>query len=195
MSRAQVLAFADVLSAGEADQVQLDTYYTEAVRELGHTTDHITNLSLVTGVEDQAVYEAPSQAVRILACFYGQRQLYPETYTGLASAAGPFWRALHGDPVGYTTVDTSDRSVRLFPVPNRAGESYVPLSGLFGAAYPDYNVFLAHTEERADAPDYLDLYLTFTILAREFARDSAHQDYTFSEACSMLASVALAAVS
>ena len=194
MARADIIAFAQVLAAGLADEVQLDRFLDDAIRELGHSTDHLSNLSLVTGVAAQSVYSAPAPAVRVLAVYYGQSELYAETYAGLASAAGQDWRATTGEPVSYTTIDTDDRSVRLFPVPVLPGESFVPLSGLFGAAYPDYNVFFAHTEERTEVPEYLELYLALAILAREFARDSTHQDYAFAGAAKMLASIALAAV-
>lgn len=194
MARTDIIAFAQTLAAGLCDENQLDRYLTDCIRELGHSTDHLSNLSLVTGVAAQSVYTAPDAAVRVLGIFYGQSELYAETYAGLGSAAGQDWRGVIGDPISYTTIDTNDRAVRLFPVPVRAGEAFVPLTGLFGAAYPDYNVFFAHTEERTEVPSYLELYLALAILAREFTRDSTHQDYAFAAAAKMLASIALAAV-
>lgn len=194
MSKLSTIAFAQVLAAGEADETMLDQYYVEAVRELGHNSEHLTNISLVTGVALQAAYEAPAPAVRILSVFYGQRELYAETFKGLGASAGPFWRGVLGDPLSYTTADTNDLEVRLFPVPVHPGETYIPLTGLFGASYPDYNVFLLHTEERTEVPAYLELYLAMIILSREFARDSPHQDYTFASACAALATLCLSAV-
>jgi len=194
MAKADVIALAQLFAVDQASAANLSTFYDEAVRTLGLHTGHLSALSLVTGVAAQAEYTAPVEAIRILAVFYNDLELFEETLPGLASACGTDWRQHPGDPIAYIRIDTTDKTIRLYPVPTLPGDSYIPLTGLFGASYPGYNVFIAHTEERADVPGYLELYLALTILTREYTRDSDHQDRTYAIMCDTLAKLALAAV-
>ena len=179
MAKADVLSLVDRLSTGLRDSTVADNYYDRIVFEHGLSRTSLTNAAYVAGAADTLSYTLPTTAIRILGIFYDDVWIYLEDMRGL-EMFDPQWRSRPGEPRVYTYDMEDQNVVDLVPVPRRAG-------GTIGAdtpftAFPRDNLTMVFTANLADVQPWEELATACEILAREFARDSNHQDQTAAKA-------------
>ena len=61
--------------------------------------------------------------------------------------------------------------------------------------YPSDGIGVIYTEARDDLPVWLELPVALLVVAREMARESAHRDPEFSQACALVGAMVLQFVS
>lgn len=193
MPKANVLTLVDVLSNGLADSVTSARFYDEAVIDLVRG-GWIVNVALVAALAGEGLYELPVSGVSLLATFYDDREMSRVEQSELEWIT-PQWRDRRGIPVAYVTTDETDKEFRLFPQPDVSSKDFSFILGSpMGLDFPEYAAAVLFTEVRDDLPDWLDLPLTFVVLGREFARESAHRDFAFAATCEQVAKVLIGMV-
>lgn len=116
---------------------------------------------------------------RILALFFGGRELSRETATSLA-AHDPRWQDRVGYPLAWTTDYEEDTTVRIYPIP--------PLMSADGGSTTNEtrrNLILAMVAQTT-LPLILRLPAALWLLSREYGRESNHRDLAFSKLCAAL---------
>jgi len=160
-----------------------ERYYYEIIDELGNR-EVITTAELVEVDADESTYTIPVQAVMLLGAFYNDRFLNEASIQELESFFGLGWRNKKGAPVAFTREQESKRDFRLFPAPTEPNNDFSFVHGLpLGIDYPLNSIVVIATETRDDLPQWLELPIVFEILAREYARESDHQDMAFAAIC------------
>jgi hypothetical protein len=186
MAKADVLSLVNRLSTGLRDSTAADNYYDRIVFEHGLARTSLVNAAYVAGVADTLSYTLPPTAIRVLGIFYDDVWLYEEDQRGL-EMFDPHWRSLPGEPRTYTYDMEDQNTVDLVPVPRRAGATIggdTPFT-----AFPRDNLTFVFTANLADVQPWEELFTSCDILAREFARDSDHQDQAVAKAWRGLADV------
>ena len=188
MAKADVLALAQILAADQADGAHLSRFYDDIIRELGEQTDTLASFSLLEADRGDGQYAIPPEAVRLLAVYYDDRELYRTDPNDLATVYGPHWRDRIERPTAFTEDQETSGAFRIVPAPDLDSLAFVPVYfSPFGLDYPGASGAMLHTDRRTDVPVYLELWLALEILAREFRRPSTHVDSTFAEAAEQLA--------
>lgn len=188
MTKAQIIALVEIYSKTLASSNTINTYFDEAVESLCKLPNPpLVNCEAITITSGTAVMDYPTNAIKILAVFYTSRQLAYTLGRELEHYSGT-WRDDSGTPIAYTLKEESGRTYRLYPNPNTStvssggaeplGEDYAATAG---AA-----IMYSNNSTTGSFADWLAYPLTFNVLAREFARPSAHQDLTFSTTCKQL---------
>lgn len=183
MSKASVLDLVQALSGERADRATCERFYDETLLELGQAPILVTATIVRTGPglssDPDASYELPENAITALQYYYDDTVLNPATELELRAWNGD-WRGLKGQPLVYVAEDVGSRRFRLVPQPDMETAPYIFITGEpFDTAYPEYGVVVFHTDKRDNLPYWLELPVAHMVLAREFARDSDHQDLPF----------------
>lgn len=166
ISKQNVLDLVTTFALGQDDQTETAIFYDEIIRELGFKT-------VLTGAETLAItagtnaYTVSPDNILSLEYYSGNRGYLTMTNDQNAKVAfGAGWRSSVGTPVALSRDNQSDNNFTLIPSPSS-----------------DDTLTVIRSEVREDIPDWLVLPITFDILAREFSRESDHQDIEFSSAC------------
>ena len=179
MAKADVLSLVTTLSTGLRDATVADDYYDRIVFEHGLRRTSLTNAAYVAGVVDTLTYTLPTEAIRLIASFYDSRWLYRETNEGVQQF-DEHWRSRPGFPVAFTP-DTEDvDNIDLVPRPQISGET-IGVATPF-TTFPRHNVTVVYTANLTDVQPWEELATAAEILAREFGRESDHQDLDASKA-------------
>lgn len=176
MSQADVLSLVGSLSNGQADQTLAATFYIDAVNELADrhflTTAALANF--VGGVTAQTI---PADVRDLIGIVYDDFQIDEMTLRELEHVDYR-WRERFGKPRGYTRETETAKTIALYPKPDVSSAAYV--SGpQFGVGYPQFNGVLFYSGYRDPIPVQLELIVVFWILAREYSRESDHQNGAF----------------
>jgi len=170
-----------------SDATAIDRYYADIVRETGMTGESSCNASFVAGVVATATYVLPSAALRLLTLVYDDRDLRPAMRRALETYDHD-WRTRKGRPTSFVTEDEDVRTVRLVPVPDRAGET-IGASTPFVGSFPDNNLMFIFTENVTDVLPWDELWTALDVTAREFARESDHFDAVMADTWRKLAAI------
>lgn len=188
MSRQSVLNLVSSL-APRADASMLDGYYDDALFELGRIGQTL-QIAVLTTDQDSANYAAPDDSIRILSVFYDNLQLYNASIRDI-EAHSSSWRDRKGTPLDYVTEFETENAFRLYPTPDVPGKPFIWTGNTFGTDYPEYASAVVYQQKRSEVADYFDLYLTMTLLEREFSRESDHRDLAYARVCGQLAGLFL----
>lgn len=183
--KADILALVDSLSLTQADSAMVLRYYDEIIDDLSRD-EILTNVELIGVNALDSTYEIPATANELLGVFHGDRFLNRSTRQGVETFQGIDWRNRSAaQPFAYVEEHEPKRAFRLFPVPTLASGdfNFAGFGAPFGLDYPARAVVTLVTERRDNIPSWLDLPVAFEILAREFARESDHQDVGFAQVC------------
>lgn len=185
MSKARVDQRISDYGASQTETLFTDSYYDDLLQEVGELPI-VVKAELVDMVKNTGVYTLPQNAVGLMRVFYDDVDL-PQIGRRDLDAISLKWRDESGKPQAYVTEAEGERFFRLYPKPDRDSASFVPLFGEpFGRDFPQYAAATLQTEGPNDMPDWMDLPLSFGVLAQEFSRDSAHQDYAYAGLCQRL---------
>lgn len=194
MAKANVLQLVQDISSNQADATAIDRYYDDVVRDLGQHP-WLTQATLISITAGTAIYTPATSVIRILDTYYDDRVLRPATLKEMESI-NPAWRDARGTPIAYVNEDETAKDFRLYPNPEVTSKDFIFLFGSpFGLDYPEYAVAIVHTETRIDLPAWLEMPTAFEVLAREFMRESNHQDVAFAKMCKQVADLLLSLVS
>jgi hypothetical protein len=197
--KADVLALVQLLSNEQADPTATDKYYDEAVLDLGQLpilvdatliavggAGGLNNLEGGDGPPDNS-YPLPDWVIQPLQWYYGDTIL-PEATASELMAFNRDWVGLVGTPrVIYRDEDFGARRFRLVPKPDRPSAEFdFFLGSPFGKNYPRDTVGCIHTLLTQDLPQWLELPVAFFVLAKEFTRESDHQDTAFAAVCATM---------
>lgn len=190
MSRADALQLVQDISLSQADPVLASHYYDEVLNSLGEL-DLITALELVEIDADDPIVDLPSQAVRLIGVFYNDSFLNRASVQEVEAFAGnASWQSLKREPKAYVSERESERSFRLFPKPVEPSAAFDFAFGQpLGHDFPLNAAVVVITERRDDLPGWLELPIVFEILAKEYERESDHQDKAFADICREAASL------
>jgi len=109
-------------------------------------------------------------------------------------ALNPGWRNVVGSPIAYTPEAETVKTIEVYPTPFTTSPAIVPVHGL--PTGQDYvgtpgNGLSIHSENRTDATPYLTLPIALKVLAREYTRESGHQDFAFATLAGQLGDMLL----
>ncbi len=185
MSRSTCLGLVRSLTLVPPDEGTLDRYYDETLIDIG-TDPFLFEATLLPVSLDQHTFTLPDFAVNLQSVWYDDRALDAATLQHM-QAISPQWRDAQNQPCTYVTEQETERTFRLFPRPTHPSKDFIFLTGSpFGIDFPSYSVAVLHTTHPSDAPDLLDLMIAHRILAREFSRESQHQDLEYAQRCEIL---------
>lgn len=189
------MAFADVmqlvadLSQGQADVTTCTGYYTDIVTEIGLTpSPTCVTVEYVPVTAPQAVFPLPANVINLLALAVDDREL-PRATIGELWQYLPSWQDRVGSPIVWTAEDTLSK--RVFQVVPALGSAGQPLGGLtpFDPNPAPGNITLVGSVTVVDVHPEEELWVALEILAREFSRDSDHEDPNTAQLCRSLASL------
>ncbi len=184
-----MLDLVNSLSNNQADPLTSEVFYGEVVLDLAQLPLFVDATLVSVGVDQgtnpDGSYTFPDAVIRPLQWYYSDTILNEARETELINW-NQNWRAMQGLPIALYRSDVGARRFRLVPQPDVDTEQHVGPDPL-GADYPDNAVVIMHTVAPQDLPEYMDLVIAYFILAREFARESNHQDMAYSQVCAKLA--------
>lgn len=187
MSRAETIALINSFALDQLDQALVDRAYDDTLRLLS-TRPVIIQASTLPVTHDQALFTLPDEAIALHAAFYGDRLLDHMPLDDL-EVIHPHWRDLTGEPVAYTTITETERTFRLFPIPDRPSDPFgITLGPPFGLGYPSYTVMII-TSLFSDPPIWLELPLILQVLSSLFTLDSRWKDPAFAQGCQQLSTL------
>lgn len=191
MTKALALELASALTLFQVQPAQLSRYYDEAIYALG-TLPYIFEASLLDVDVLQATFQFPETALQVLELWYDNRTLDYMTREELA-ALSSYWLSERGEPLAYTDRDMNLRTFQLYPVPELASvpATGLPAGGLFGENMPHGHVAFLASSFQEDVVSWLELPLIYSTLAREYLRESDHQDPAFAQGCLQVARMLL----
>lgn len=193
MANANITTIITSLAVIPADTTATDSFQDDVIYELarGVYPDVLAQVgaSFIAAVAGTERYLIPtaSNARTPLALFYGDTQLL-QLRKQEAWAYDQAWRnAPLPSVIGYT-YDPEDRvAFSLVPPPFRSGGAIGGNTPTNVTAWPDGNITIIYaTSDTAFAGttyDDLKLPIALEVLAREFGRDSDHQDLAFAQYC------------
>lgn len=182
MSKSSTLALCSTLTLGQTPPSQFSHYYDESIYALG-ALPYLFEAARLPVDPLQALFLFPDNFLTALSIWYDNRTLDFMSHAELL-ALSPTWQDHRGPPVAYTDDNLSLRTFRLYPIPEDPSQPMVSiLGGPFGQSYPLFNAVLLGTVFRVDIPPWMELPLIYSILARDYARESPYQDLTVSSAC------------
>lgn len=194
MSKADIIQLVADISLAQADTIMAERYFDDIVNGLGER-EVIVGAHLIPVIADTAVYELPDDTIDLLGVFYGDMFLNEAPIQEVESFAGLSWRSRRGTPIAYVVEQESSRDFRLFPTPDQPSSDIdFAFGSPFGHDYPEGVIAALCSEKRDELPEWLELPIAFEILAREYARESDHQNKAFSEVCRITSAVFLTMV-
>lgn len=193
-TKPDILGLATRFSGLAPDAVLLDHDYDDVLLNLD-PTEFLVEVRLLEHDAATNTFAVPDTAIRILAAWYDDHQLSPETMTSL-EAVSARWRDTVGTPAAYVTETEGDRFFRLYPSPDAASKPFSFIHGLpFGQDFPRYAAAVAVTETRTQVADWLDLPIALAMLAKHFTREERYRDPLFATTVRRVADRLLAMVS
>ena len=188
MAKADVLQLVADLSNSRADATVCGDYYDQLVDEMGRSKlESLVNAELAAVVAADGSYSFPTNAIALLAVIFDDKQLMQASEMDVETS-DDLWRETQGTPICFVIEDEDARVIQLYPTPARAGDT-IGGSTPFVLPHPAGNLTYIYTERRSTEHAYETLWMALEILAREFARDSNHQDLKFSAAARAFANV------
>lgn len=180
-----VLNLVTLLSNGQADLTLFPKFYADVVSVLGSGLWHTTAVP-ITVTEGQATVNLPPNLLNLLQVIYDDTVLSRLELRELANLRFG-WRNVPGQPVGYTIEAEQIKTIEVYPVPTQTSPQIVPVHGLAtGLDYVPGNGISIHSEWRQNVLPYLTLPVALACLAREYQRESDHQDFSFAGLCTQL---------
>lgn len=173
MSQADVLNLVAELSNGQADATLAMGFYTDAINELADR-HFLTTTDLADFTEGGTELALPTVLRDLLGVVYNDAQIDEMTLRQLEHV-DPRWRDRLGKPRGWTRETETAKTIALFPTPDVDASPYVSGPPL-GTGYPKFNGVLFYSGFRDPVPQQLELVIAFWILAREYSRESDHQN-------------------
>ena len=168
MSKADVLQFVtDFAVTVVVDQDEISQFYDELVREIAfkETLTDIERVDIEAGTAVYPFADKRPKTMRALELHIGAGgRIDPIDITSIQSVFGADWRNLQGNPLAYVQEEEDESTFRLVPRPTQ-----------------DDEVVVIRTSTRETVPIWIELPLAFEILAREFQRESDHQDIAFAQ--------------
>jgi len=192
MSKASVLSLVQTLSTNQADAAACAQFYDDVVLDLARRPTGLVNGTLLAAgpghdSSPEHSYLLPITAVVPLQFIYDDAVL-PETTPAELQTFDPDWRSRTRRPLVVERFDVGMRRFRLVPQPTTpTAPTWLFMFGApFGIDFPDSVVGVIHTETRQDLPSYFEPAVAWLILAREFSRDSNHQNMNFADRCASI---------
>lgn len=180
VTTAALLTYAQDLVCDGADGTSLATIIAQLYEDELPANDFGANMVLTTAVAGTATYTVSTSLRKLYALCFGGKELSHETL-GALDSLGPTWRDAIGEPIAYTEQLQEDRTLRVYPAPDRASAG--PIS-----VVTEIDRFLViGTTTMSAIPDYLRLPAALWVLAREYERESDHRDVPFAKLCRALA--------
>ena len=173
MSQADVLNIVAELSNGQADPILASGFYADAINELADR-HFLTTTALAGYTEGGTELFLPLDVRELLGVIYADAQIDEMTLRQLEHVDSR-WRERLGKPRGFTTETETAKTVALFPTPDVNSSPSVSGPPL-GTGYPPFNGVLFYSGFRDPVPQQLELIIAFWILAREYSRESNHQN-------------------
>lgn len=190
MTKAEVITLVEDIARVTVDGDTIDRYYADVLEEIGKWVNApLLNVEIVEITSGTAAYGYPTNAVAIIALFHTDRHLSKTSLIELEGYSST-WRDDTGDPWAYTEDEQAKRTYLLYPEPDDTSGAMFGWN-LMGADMPsDAGVVVFSERREGDIPDWIGLYITFEILARDFAKPSEYQDKAFAELCGGVAQAA-----
>ena len=185
MARADVESLAASIADPNADTTAITRYYDDVTFELGRTTEIATQASLIEST-GAVRYRLPSTAIKLIAVFYDDVELYKLGLDELA-VQNPEWRYEHGNPFGYWIENEPIERFVVYPAPiNPSGT--VALKDL-GASFVQDAISVVYTQDQANVLGWLELPVALEVASRELSMESNHKDLEAAALLRALASV------
>jgi hypothetical protein len=173
MSQADVLNLVAELSVGQADPTLAQGFYTDAINELADR-HFLTTTALAGFAEGGTELAIPLDVRDLMGVVYNDAQIDEMTLRQLEHVDYR-WRERNGKPRGWTRETETAKTIALYPTPDVDAAPYVSGPPL-GTGYPPFNGVLFYSGFRDPVPQQLELIIVFYILAREYSRESNHQN-------------------
>jgi len=159
ITRATLITFANTLINNRGSTGTLGIAFDEVVEHMSQLDNppivSSTDLAITAGT---ARYSRPTACIKLLGIFDRGRQLRPISHHEL-NAYNITWRDDTGDPVAYYVEEDNADSVLLYPTPSTTSTGQ-----------------WLHTQSSTDLPDHLAIYVLCSMIRRELAYPSDHQD-------------------
>lgn len=153
------------LSNGEADTTEMARLYVDVLDELA-TIPVLVNYVTVTPSSGAVTF--PTTSLTLLLAFYNSNQL-GELSIREADWLLPNWRAATGTPYNYVMESYGRLGFQLVPTPTDG-----------------HNAQLLTTYYTDTLPTWLQMPVALLVLAREYERESDHQNLELATACRQL---------
>ncbi len=174
MGLSAVLNLVTELSNGQADPMLAIGFYVDAVNELADK-EFLTTAQLANFQAGGTELVLPSDLHVLKGVIYGDAQIDDMTLRQLEHADRR-WRERSGKPRGFTTETETAKTIALYPTPDVDAQPYSGSLPTFGLGYPQFNGAVFYSGYRDPVPIQLELIIVFWILAREYSRESDHQN-------------------
>jgi len=185
VSYADVESTVTLLSNGQADLALFPKFFDDVMHVLGGQNWH-TTATPITFTEGQPTIALSNSLLNLITVVYDDTVL-SELMLRELEALTTGWRNTKGSPVGYTIETETAKTIAVYPVPFETSPPIVPVHGLpTGEDYQPGNGIAIYSEYRHDPLPYLTIPIALLILAREYVRESDHQDFAFGTACKSL---------
>jgi hypothetical protein len=172
VSKVTVSQIVNELANNAADPVSTSNFYDEVVYDLGRLPVY-TNFFITAVVAGQNGITLPGSLISLRGIVYDDKWL-TEVRLREIEPLTKMWRDItNAYPQAYVIEVDATNVVTLYPVPSVTG---AVVTQVFGATYPAGNCVSFHTEYRVNGPQWIEWYLIFATLAREFSRASDHAD-------------------
>lgn len=183
MTKVASLTLASLLTPDQLAVDRLTSFYDEAAYALA-ALPYLMDVTLVDGIKDTGLLTFPNGFLNLLEVWYEDRALERMDSDELDQLTRQ-WESAYGTPLAYTTDDVDLHQLQLYPVPrlNSDAPLLTHYGGAFGLDYPSGHVVLLATQIIRDLPSWLELPLIYSMLAREYALESDHQDLLFAKGC------------
>ena len=173
MAQADVLNLVTELSNGQADPALAVGFYTDAVNELADR-HFLTTTALAAFQANGTEFVMPAALRSLISVIYSDVQIDEMSLRQLEHVDYR-WRERVNKPRAYTLETETAKTIALYPTPDVSAAPYVSGPTL-GTGYPTFNGVLFYSGFRDPVPQQLELILVFWILAREYSRESDHQN-------------------
>src|SRR5271154_2534968 len=191
MSYSDVQVLVGLLSNNQYDQLVFPQLYDDVIHVLG-TSDWLTTAVPIAFTEGSNSVNLPNNLLNIIQIIYDNTVMSDLTLRELESLSNGNWRAEQGQPIAYTRESEQVKSIEVWKTPIQTSPLIIPVHGLpVGEDYQPGNGISIHSEYRKDAMDYLTIPIALKVLAREYNRESPHQDFAFAGLCEALGDMIL----
>lgn len=183
MTKAASLTLASLLTLDQLSEDRLSPFYDEAAYALA-ALPYLMDVVLVDVTKDIGLLSFPTDFLHLLEVWYEDRALESMTTDELDMLTRQ-WESAYGAPIAFTTDQIDLHTFQLYPVPRLTSSDLLltHYGGAFGLDYPAGHAVLLATQIIRDLPSWLELPLIYSILAREYALESDHQDLSFAQGC------------
>lgn len=190
MSQSDVAALCVLLSNGQADMTLFPGLYADVVKVLGEQDWH-TIATPVTFIGNQNTVNLPPALLNLLTLIYDDTVLSDLELREMESL-NPGWRNVKGSPIAFTREEQQVKAVQLYPTPTFTSPPIIPVHGLpTGQDYAPGNGIAVYSQSVTNVLPYLTLPVALLVLAREYVRESPHQDFAFAMMCKALGEMIL----